>query len=232
MAEPSFDRRDDEEWDEYDWERFLQRSEVRAARFQELFETLLNHPDRDEIIAREMGWDKSPNKCPKDQDCSQCDERFDCEIYEMSRLASEAEDIEDDADLQDLVASFEEVKEIPAYRRAEDFAALLEKALQEHVADWENNEDAVNAYMSAHMVAAQIAGGHGIGYERDSLCGNIANCKRAVRNLQSCIEQLADFPTQGELPPAEAARLRAEAEQVGVELDRWIESLRARVWWR
>ena len=48
---------DDPPWTEDQWERFMQRSDVRSAKFGELLETLRDHPDRDEIIAREMGWD-------------------------------------------------------------------------------------------------------------------------------------------------------------------------------
>ena len=47
---------DDLPWTEEHWERFMQRSDARSARFGDLLETLRNHPDRDEIVAREMGW--------------------------------------------------------------------------------------------------------------------------------------------------------------------------------
>ncbi|HID23282.1 MAG TPA: hypothetical protein EYP14_12885, partial [Planctomycetaceae bacterium] len=48
---------EDRPWTEEEWERLLQWSDLRAARFEELFETLRDHPDRDRIIAEEMGWD-------------------------------------------------------------------------------------------------------------------------------------------------------------------------------
>ena len=228
----AFDATEGEDWDENDWERFFQRSDTRAAKFQELFETLLHHPNRDKIIAREMRWDRSPKDCGKGRNCSDCDEHFDCEAYEMSQLLSEPVDVENDPDVDEMLASFEAVREIPAYEQAQAFAERLEKAFREHVADWQNNEQAAAAYISAHMVAAKIAGGHGIGYERDSLCGNIANCKRALRNVQSCIEQIGDLQDQGILPAGQVERLRAEAEDVEDGLSRWIESLRARIWWR
>ncbi len=43
-------------WDEYDWERFLQNQERRTEKYMGLIEKYMDHPDRDEIIAREMGW--------------------------------------------------------------------------------------------------------------------------------------------------------------------------------
>jgi hypothetical protein len=42
-------------WNEQQWEDFMKRSDVRSARYGELFETLIDHPDLDEIIDKEMG---------------------------------------------------------------------------------------------------------------------------------------------------------------------------------
>jgi len=46
----------DKAWDEYDWERFLQEQERRTEKYMGLLEKYMDHPDRDSIIAREMGW--------------------------------------------------------------------------------------------------------------------------------------------------------------------------------
>lgn len=43
-------------WDEYQWERFLQEQDRKTEQYFQLFDKYQNHPDRDEIIAREMGW--------------------------------------------------------------------------------------------------------------------------------------------------------------------------------
>jgi hypothetical protein len=42
-------------WDEYEWERFLQQQEGKAEKYMRLLEEYLDDPQRDEIIAREMG---------------------------------------------------------------------------------------------------------------------------------------------------------------------------------
>ena len=46
---------DDRPWNEAKWERFMLASDVRSAKFGELLETLIDDPNCDEIIAREMG---------------------------------------------------------------------------------------------------------------------------------------------------------------------------------
>jgi hypothetical protein len=43
-------------WDEYDWERFLQEQDQKTEKYMQLLEIYLDDPQRDEIIAREMGW--------------------------------------------------------------------------------------------------------------------------------------------------------------------------------
>ncbi len=43
-------------WDEYDWERFLQQQDRKTEKYMELLEKYIDDPNRDEIVAREMGW--------------------------------------------------------------------------------------------------------------------------------------------------------------------------------
>jgi hypothetical protein len=52
MAEHDSDRA----WDEYEWERFLQQQDQRTEKYMELLEKYIDDPNRDEIVAREMGW--------------------------------------------------------------------------------------------------------------------------------------------------------------------------------
>jgi hypothetical protein len=49
----------DHTWDEYDWERFLQQQDHKTEKYMELLEKYLDDPQRDQIIAREMGWTQS-----------------------------------------------------------------------------------------------------------------------------------------------------------------------------
>ncbi len=52
----SFDHEPERIWDEYQWERFLQQQDHKTEKYMELLEKYLDDPQRDEIIAREMGW--------------------------------------------------------------------------------------------------------------------------------------------------------------------------------
>jgi hypothetical protein len=44
-------------WDEYQWERFLQQQDRNTEKYFGLLEEYLDHPERDEIISRAMGWE-------------------------------------------------------------------------------------------------------------------------------------------------------------------------------
>src|SRR3954454_16004400 len=56
-----YDPESDRIWDEYEWERFLQQQDQKTEKYMELLEKYLDHPQRDQIIAREMGWTQLVN---------------------------------------------------------------------------------------------------------------------------------------------------------------------------
>jgi hypothetical protein len=54
--EEPYDPEEDKPMDEFQWEKFMKDSDARTESFGKLMEKYLHHPDRDRIIAREMGW--------------------------------------------------------------------------------------------------------------------------------------------------------------------------------
>ena len=56
-AESEGGQDDDRPWDEERWEAFMRESDLRSARYGEILETVMDDPNRDRIIAREMGWE-------------------------------------------------------------------------------------------------------------------------------------------------------------------------------
>ena len=67
MADKPFESGGEERvWDEYDWERFLQQQDHKTEKYMELLEKYLDDPNRDQIIAREMGWNHLYDENGKD----------------------------------------------------------------------------------------------------------------------------------------------------------------------
>src|SRR5437762_14160486 len=94
---PGRDEEDDDDeapWSEQRWEAFMRESDLRSARFGEIFETVMDDPNRDRIIAREMGW-------------SWLTEALDEE--EAARAAGELDEDTDADDDQDEASDFEDV---------------------------------------------------------------------------------------------------------------------------
>lgn len=120
------------------------------------------------------------------------------EFFEVSGVE------ERDFELQDFPADFDiddhdsvppgeafTYHNILAYRLSFDFAVKAMKFLQsltkeEFAAD--QNFDNLAAHCGT--ASAKIAGGDGIGYSAQSICGNIVNCKRAAEALRLSIEAL------------------------------------------
>lgn len=238
----SFDDKDDEQddaqelpWGEAQWERFMQRSETRAARFGELLETLIDHPDRDEIIDREMGWDcdDGPGEGWKEGEPDEWDEEAD-ELEAMKAAMEEPPSEEALAEAEaEIKAEKEALKRMPAYKAAHAWGLRVHFALKDHfdaLGD-ELGELAGDALGNGHIVAAKLAGGHAMGYDDDTLCGQIVCVKRAldaaaesVRNLRELTERYP--PLRDTLAP-----LITEGDEVHRLVEQRIAELRAKVWW-
>jgi len=216
---------EDDDWDEEEWERFLQKTDVRTAKYIELFETLHNHPDCDNLIAKEMGWSHKYEDCnyKKNKSCGNCEKRNECRIYEIDRIFDNAIEYNETTE--------SDIKNITAYKKSYDLYIKLSKYFKNRKG-MDTDEDVLDAISASSMVSAKIAGGHGMGYEKDSLCGNIANCKRALKNAGICIYSLEIVRATSTFPDSDINILISEAIKVEREVLKWIEYLRSRIWWR
>src|SRR5438552_6094966 len=131
---------DDRPWTEAQWEAFMKRSDVRSAKFGELLETFMDHPDRDEIIDREMGWDRPANEEFEEIIAAAAEE---VEAEKLARGDAESDDDEDDLTLEDDWPSDEDesaedyigkrknaLRNMPAYARAFEFGLRVHDALE------------------------------------------------------------------------------------------------------
>lgn len=226
-------------WDEDDWERFLQQEDVRTAKFQELYESLRDNPRRNELIIRELGLcapcGGNRAKGNKTDDyCHTCEDRFDCEFHELCLLIDPSGLCEEDYESEDMLAAFDEVERIPAYQCAHEFAMILQDYFEicpvgycvSRNYNGNHSEQVWRLLDSAALVAAQLAGGHGIGYDPDCICGNIANCKRALKNALYCRQSLQSM----NLGIGDGRTLMKKADELNAMILGWIEDLRSRVY--
>jgi hypothetical protein len=54
--DPDWSETDEHPMDEFEWERMMRESDRVTDKYSELMEKYAEHPDRDKLVAREMGW--------------------------------------------------------------------------------------------------------------------------------------------------------------------------------
>ncbi len=227
-------------WNEEQWEAFIKQGDLRAARFGELLETIGDAPDRDAVLAREMGWDLAGDD--GDDDDQQA------EVEAGDETAEEDEGGEDDGFLiadptpEDLEAAAAEqrarkqaLQSIPAYTLAMAAARKIHEALRPYMQGESEADDTdgrlAEAYIACHIASAKVAGGHGMGYDDDVLCGNIVKCRTGCDAAKKCRRSLIDLRDEKVLPDAVVNALLPDIDTAVDALEHRIAELRGRVWW-
>jgi hypothetical protein len=177
---------DHEIWDEFKWEEFMKEQDKKLDRCMELFYRYQDHPDCDEIIAREMGWSWLLDRYTEEESGELFTDEADGEEWKVRSGIREDEDEEDRFEIEGF-------RNVPVYRRAKAFAVRAMRfadSLPEH----KRGDSSVVDFVSNAMIApAKIVGGSGIGYEREELGGNIAYCKRGLHAANYSIAALREM---------------------------------------
>lgn len=202
----------DEIWDEDRWEAFLRENDKRIDRYMDLLFTFMNDnppPDLEDTAARE-GWEQALRDFLRSNGLRQDDAFLD--------LFAEP-DPEEDADWllgaadQDEAAwqdDFDDFRNMPLYKQAFGLATS--------VLEWSNqlpgdvkNSTLVQFCSNITQVPANIAKGHGIGYEQDTIGGNIACVKRALTAANAALDLLRELKPE---PFVEGRWYRSSYEQL------------------
>ena len=85
-------------------------------------------------------------------------------------------------------------------------------------------------FLSAGKVGANLAGGHGLGYEDHALCGNIVKCRWALADCEFCREMLEQHLKR--TSRYEYAELLEQCRALSAVIKDRIARLRARAWWQ
>lgn len=156
-----FDHEPDGAWDEYEWERFLQQQDHKTEKYMELLEKYLDDPNRDQIIAREMGWTQLLDG--KDW-TSEVDALLDEESGEIPREGPDA--------------TFEEHA---LYRAAFALTVWIDKLFDDD-SNLQNEPSAVKLATHAALASAKLAAALS-GEDVDEIGMTIAYLKRALRAI-------------------------------------------------
>ena len=170
MAEP--DEQPEKVWDEYDWERFLQQQDRKTEKYMELLERYIDDPNRDQIIAREMGWYHL-----LDEDGAQWVENVDSLFEEEAAVQEEAGES----------AGEEESPEVhPLYQASFALTVWIDRMLEE-IPGGQNLMSAVKLSTQASIASAKLAAAL-TDDDVDEIGMTIAYLKRALKAITLAIE--------------------------------------------
>lgn len=195
----SFDPREEAAYngdpkDEFEWELFLRASDRRSTKLGELLEKYSDHPDRDRLIARGMGW-------------KEIEEMLDAQA-ESSGEEGEDEDLEFDEPEADEIARAERPTRHPLVTRIIDRSVELSR-LSENQRD-DDIDEMLGAYMAVgpKIAGALTIGDHDLGSDLNMSGLVVAKLKRAVGELSRAINA--------------ANRIRESKRQLSFSIEDWI----------
>jgi hypothetical protein len=194
MADDDFDT--PEVWDEYQWERFLQQQDRNTEKYFGLLEKYIDHPDRDKIIAREMGWESFD----EDRD-AEWDEEAESLCEEELLQTEEADEQQDD----DSDGDFEEFSRSPIYQDTLKLHTWI-NAWLDRDAHLKDHPEAVRLATRSAVCGAKLAA---------ALCGDdhteigmtIAYLKRGLKAANDALDAGALLAADGKMTPRQRQAL-------------------------
>ena len=184
MAEPN---EPDKIWDEYDWERFLQQQDRKTEKYMELLERYIDDPNRDQIIAREMGWNHL-----LDKDGREWAENVDSLFDEGMAEEEEGEDAPNEKEEE------EEGFEVhPLYQASFALTVWIDQLFEE-ARELQNEPAAVKLSTNVAIASAKLAAALSDD-DVDEIGMTIAYLKRALKAIMIGIEGAMQLRKDGSL---------------------------------
>ena len=184
----------DKSWDEYDWERFLQEQERRTEKYVGLLEKYMDDPDRDSIIAREMGWTHLIGGETRDWE-DEMESSFEDEM--PGEFAEEPE--------ESVTFGFEKH---PLYRETIAFSAELDEMFVRLDEKVREHPAAITLRDETTLAAAKLAAALNDD-DIDELGMSIAYLKRGLRALTTALDSAVKLHGEALVPEQQFEMLRS-----------------------
>jgi hypothetical protein len=185
-------------WDEYDWERFLQEQDQKTEKYMQLLEKYLDDPQRDEIIAREMGWTQLLDA--KDWSA------------EVDALLDEDPEEEDDLEPEQGAKSVETFEEHSLYRAAFALTIWIDQLFDQKPL-LQNEPAAIKLATHSALASAKLAAALS-GDDVDEIGMTIAYLKRALKAITISMDAAAQLLSEKLITRAQHSALQQRLFQV------------------
>ena len=194
MAEHDSDRA----WDEYEWERFLQQQDQKTEKYMELLEKYIDDPQRDEIVAREMGW------------CHLSEDRGDAWSDDPESLVEDAAD--EDSAAGPVSGCAESFEQHVLYRAAFSLTIWIDRLFESKGA-LQNDPAAVKLATHSALASAKLAAALS-DEEAEELGMTIAYLKRALKAITVALDASAQLVTEKSITREQHSALQQRIFQV------------------
>ena len=189
-------------WDEYDWERFLQQQDRKTEKYMELLERYIDDPNRDQIIAREMGWyhllDKDGEKWAENVDVL-----FDRELQEEEERSAVDEE----------ESALEEGFEVhPLYKASFALTVWIDQLFDES-GEIQKHPAAIRLSTQAAVASSKLAAALSDD-DVDEIGMTIAYLKRALKAVMTGIDAAVQLRKEVALDPERFATLNHRLFQI------------------
>lgn len=238
--------REDEPWDEEQWEAFLRANDRRIDRYMELLHDFLqSNPRPDDAHAEALaawkrdlrrfidqkGWTRDDLALPflwlEDQVDDLDDELPN--LFEPPEAEIDTPDSPSEApnELFGAASGFNSVRRVAVYRQA---AALTTTVIHwaDDVPGGEKDSTFVQYCSNIMQIPAQVAKGHALGFERDTIGGNIACVKRALGAANGALSLLRQLRDATHVTPPMYRMLYEQTYEMRNALGIYVQELRAR----
>jgi hypothetical protein len=179
-------------WDESAWEVFMQGADKEGLRVIAFYEKYWSHSDRDRMVEEAMAM-YYVREAFKQMYPGHFKEKY-FKFYLERELSDMG--IFDEGFQGFLDAKENSLYRIPAYRFTRDFFHQIRAWMFTLRDDIRRDKLIENFLHHTGTAYTKLAGGHVMGYQPHTLGGNIAECKRALRAMNRCLEFLIEIRTR------------------------------------
>jgi hypothetical protein len=240
--------REDKEWTEFDYEKLMRESDARTDKYMELLDKYMDHPDREHIIAKEMGWvhghqneDRGDEVKPAraamevpDESEEFRDENEDrLDVDEINRICADAAenplDPEPSTEGVDWVRGEDGSVSHPLSLRAFNGAVALWNQCDDLGPGKEDDDDLCTLVSEYQITSAKLAGAlDGLAYGRDLSEGAfiVAYLKRALNHLHAAQGSLEKVALKNLLAADTVSSVRTELFALREEILRLMQEFR------
>ncbi|MCG2660895.1 MAG: hypothetical protein L6437_11695 [Kiritimatiellae bacterium] len=227
----TYDPEDEALMDEFAWEKFMKAADRRTDKYSELLDKYKGHPDRERIVAREMGWTWVEDMLDARENGT-----FKADDDQAGDDLTEAPDLEPNplTEGEDWVRDEYGHPQHPLTLRAINISMGMWRQCKDQGLLDETGDEALHTMLfQTQVTGAKLAGAlNSLCYRGEDVDAGfvVANLKRALQHLHQAIEATGAVQAKALLPAQELKDYRASLFALREEILALMKRFRKKQW--